>query len=209
MSQKNILVYADWVGLSQPTLLGILHVTRSRGDEIFSFSYAVDWLKNNVSHSIDPALQLFQGMQYPSQHQNNFGVFLDSSPDRWGRFLMNRRAARVALTEQKKEKKLQESDYLLGVYDSYRMGALRFKTEENGPFLDNDKLLSAPPWTELRAIEAACFAIENKNAEKNSHYQEWLNMLIAPGGSLGGARPKACVVDQHNHPWIAKFPRQT
>ncbi|OGT47732.1 MAG: toxin HipA [Gammaproteobacteria bacterium RIFCSPHIGHO2_12_FULL_38_11] len=209
MNKKNIWVYADWIGLSQPTLIGTLHVIPSRGKEIFSFEYHADWLNNHATHTIDPALQLFHGMQYPTQNQENFGVFLDSSPDRWGRFLMHRREAQQARNENRKEKTLLASDYLLGVYDEYRMGALRFKTEKNGPFLDNNKSIAAPPWTELRAIESACLAIEKKDAEKKSHYQQWLNMLIAPGGSLGGARPKACVLDKSQHAWIAKFPRKT
>jgi len=208
MRKKNIYVYADWIGLSEPTLIGTLHVMPSRGKEIFSFEYDIDWLNNHVTHTIDPALQLFHGVQYPSQHQENFGVFLDSSPDRWGRFLMHRREAQRARDENRKEKKLLTSDYLLGVYDEYRMGALRFKTEKNSVFLDDDRLTATPPWTELRAIEFACLSIEKKDAEKKLHYQQWLNMLIAPGGSLGGARPKACVLDKSQHPWIAKFPRQ-
>lgn len=209
MRKKNIDVYADWMGLSAPTLVGTLHVTPSRGNEIFSFEYDAHWLNQHATHTIDPALQLFHGAQYPLQDQENFGVFLDSSPDRWGRFLMHRREAQCARDEKRKERKLLSSDYLLGVYDEYRMGALRFKTEKNGPFLDDNRLTAAPPWTELRAIESACLAIEKKDAEKKSHYQQWLNMLIAPGGSLGGARPKACILDKSQHPWIAKFPRES
>lgn len=208
MSKKNIKVYADWIGLSGPMLMGTLHVIPSRGKEIFSFEYDVNWLSHYATHTIDPALQLFHGIQYPSQNQENFGVFLDSSPDRWGKFLMHRREAQLARHENRKEKKLLTSDYLLGVYDEYRMGALRFKTEKNGPFLDNNNLVSTPPWTALRTLEATCFSIEKKDAEKKSHYEQWLAMLIAPGGSLGGARPKACVLDAVQHPWIAKFPRQ-
>lgn len=208
MRNKNIYVYADWIGLSEPTLMGALHVVLSRGKEIFSFEYDANWLMHHATHMIDPALQLFSGTQYPSQHQENFGVFLDSSPDRWGRFLMHRREAQQARNENRSEKKLLTSDYLLGVYDEYRMGALRFKTEKTGVFLDDNKLIAAPPWTELRALESACLALEKKDAEKKSQYQKWLMMLIAPGGSLGGARPKACVLDQKQHPWIAKFPKQ-
>lgn len=208
MRKKNIYVYADWIGLPEPTFMGVLHAALSRGKEIFSFEYDANWLTHHATHMIDPALQLFPGAQYPSQHQENFGLFLDSSPDRWGRFLMHRREAQQARHENRVEKKLLPSDYLLGVYDEYRMGALRFKTEKAGFFLDNNRSTAAPPWTELRALESACFALEKKDAEKKSHYQKWLTMLIAPGGSLGGARPKACVLDHQQHPWIAKFPRQ-
>lgn len=204
-----MIVYADWIGLSEPTIIGTLHVIPSRGKEIFSFEYDPLWLKNYAKHTIDPSLQLFHGAQYPSSDQENFGVFLDSCPDRWGKFLMNRREAQRARDEKRLEKKLLTSDYLLGVYDEYRMGALRFKIEKNGNFLDDDRLITAPPWTELHILESACLSIEKKDSEKKTQYQKWLAILIAPGGSLGGTRPKACVLDQSQHPWIAKFPRQS
>lgn len=206
ISRQRIEVYAHWVGLSEPTLMGTLHATPSRGKEIFSFEYNSDWLRNNQAHALDPSLQLLQGIQYAPQHQENFGIFLDSSPDRWGRFLMNRREAQLAREVEREEQKLLESDYLLGVYDEYRMGALRFSTHPEGPFLHNNKRLAAPPWTSLREIEHASLELEKDDAEKNPSYSKWLKMLIAPGGSLGGARPKASVVDAHNHLWIAKFP---
>src|SRR5204862_6981450 len=130
-------------------------------------------------------------------------VFLDSSPDRWGRLLMNRREAQLAREEKREQRKLLESDYLLGVYDNHRMGALRFRTDSQGPFLDNNKERASPPWTLLRELEHASLEIEKDNAERNPNYSKWLQMLIAPGGSLGGARPKASVVDEKNNLWIA------
>lgn len=131
-------------------------------------------------------------------------TFFNSSPDRWGRFLMNRREAFLARKEKRLERKLFESDYLLGVFDKHRMGALRFRIESKGPFLDN-KAFASPPWTSLRELEHASLELEKEDAEEKSAYSKWLQMLIAPGGSLGGARPKASVLDQHNHLWIAKF----
>ena len=204
--QQLIEVYADWVGLSQPTLLGILHANFVRGKEIFSFEYDNDWLTSQPNYALDPSLQLFQGPQYASEEQSNFGIFLDSSPDRWGRFLMNRREAQRAREESRSERKLLESDYLLGVYDEHRIGALRFKTDPGGPFLDNDLEYAASPWVSLREMESASLALEKEDAEQDSNYAKWLAMLIAPGGSLGGARPKASVIDNKEHPWIAKFP---
>ncbi len=204
--QRTIEVYAHWVGLPQPILMGVLHAMSSRGKEIFSFEYSHSWLDNNQAYSLDPALQLYQGVQYAPHEQGNFGVFLDSSPDRWGRFLMNRREAQRARKEKRKERKLVESDYLLGVYDEPRMGALRFRTDPAGPFLDNNKEYASPPWTSLRELEHASLELEKEDAETNPSYSKWLQMLIAPGGSLGGARPKASVIDEHNHLWIAKFP---
>lgn len=206
--QKKIGVYADWVGLYKPTLIGDLFATPSRGKEIFAFEYNAGWLENNSINALDPILQLFQGMQYPSAEQENFGIFLDSSPDRWGRFLMNRREAQRSRDENRKPKILLESDYLLGVFDLHRIGALRFKANSSNEFLDSDQHHAAPPWASLRDIEHASLSIEKNNSEEKSSYKKWLEMLIAPGGSLGGARPKASVLDKHQHPWIAKFPSQ-
>ncbi len=205
--RKTIHVYADWEGLSEATYLGELNATKSRGKEIFSFSYHPDWLKKE-SHSLDPSLQLFQGPQYAPQHQENFSLFLDSSPDRWGRLLMKRREAILAREENREEHQLVESDYLLGVHDEQRMGALRFKVDQEGPFLGNGEILSSPPWSSLRELEQACLAIEKEEHCNNPNNVKWLKMLIAPGGSLGGARPKAGVLDEKKQLWIAKFPSQ-
>jgi serine/threonine-protein kinase HipA len=204
--QRCIEVCAHWIGLPQATLIGSLYSTISRGKEIFSFIYNNDWLKSTHAQLLDPSLQLFQGRQYAPDGQENFGVFLDSSPDRWGRVLMKRREAQLAREEKREEEKLLESDYLLGVYDEHRMGALRLRSSPEGPFLDNNKVFASPPWTSLRELEYASLEIEKANAGRNPNYSKWLQMLIAPGGSLGGARPKACVVDDNRHPWIAKFP---
>ena len=95
-TQRQIRVYADWAGLSETSLMGILYATPSRGKEIFSFEYAPDWLNSSEAFVLDPALQLFRGQQYVPDGQENFGSFLDSSPDRWGRFLMKRREAEMA-----------------------------------------------------------------------------------------------------------------
>lgn len=204
--QRDIEVHAHWVGLLKPTLIGVLHVTPSRGKEIFSFEYSKEWLMRPQMQALDPSLQLFQGTHYAPNTQENFGVFLDSSPDRWGRFLMKRREAQLAREENREERKLFESDFLLGVYDEHRMGALRFRTDPQGPFLDNNINRASPPWTSLRELEHASLELEKNDAERNPSYSKWLQMLISPGGSLGGARPKASVLDEHKHLWIAKFP---
>jgi len=136
--QRSIQVYADWVKPSQPILMGILHATRVRGKEVFSFEYADAWLKSGNVQILDPDLQLFSGQQYLNDGKNNFGIFLDSSPDRWGRVLMGRREAVLARAEGRKARTLFETDYLLGVFDGHRMGALRFKEDEDGEFLNNN-----------------------------------------------------------------------
>lgn len=204
--QKQIEVHAHWIGMDKPHLMGILYATVVRGKEVFSFEYHPVWLNRNEAHILDPSLFLSHGMQYAPIGQENFGVFLDSSPDRWGRFLMDRREAQFARQEERKERKLLESDYLLGVYDGHRMGALRFSIEPQGPFLDDNKRYASPPWASLRELEHASLELEKEDAEYHPSYSKWLQMLVAPGASLGGARPKASVVDENNQLWLAKFP---
>jgi serine/threonine-protein kinase HipA len=201
----NILVYADWIELGGPALLGTLSVAHTKGREVFSFAYDKAWLDRGLAQSLDPDLQLFTGTQYLSTGKKNFGIFLDSSPDRWGRVLMVRREAVSARMESRKAKTLFEEDYLLGVFDSHRMGALRFKKETNGAFLHDNASLASPPWTSLRELELASLQLE-KEALTDEESLKWLNMLMAPGASLGGARPKASVIDTKDKLWIAKFP---
>jgi len=129
---------------------------------------------------------------------------MDSAPDRWGRKLMQRREAIRARKAVEKPNVLTESDYLLGVYDKTRMGALRFKTVLDGSFLNDDHAMAAPPWTQLRELEEACRHFETDGGE--TEHEKWISMLIAPGSSLGGARPKASVSDLNGDLWIAKFP---
>lgn len=203
--QRSILVYTDWIGLEGPILMGNLHATHVRGKEIFSFEYNDDWLKSKDVLILDPDLQLFAGRQFLNEDKNNFGVFLDSSPDRWGRVLMDRREAIVARAEERKAKTLFETDYLLGVFDGHRMGALRFKEHEDGPFLNNNRDMASPPWTSIRELEEASLRLEDDDGD-DSLKMKWLNLLMAPGSSLGGARPKASVVDEKGQLWIAKFP---
>src|SRR6478735_4810114 len=204
-AKKNILVYAHWQGMSGPLLMGMLSASLAKGKESFSFEYAADWLQSGFSQIIDPDLQLYSGAFYPRDDKPNFGVFLDSCPDRWGRVLMQRREAVIAKQEQRQPKKLLESDFLLGVYDGHRIGAVRFKTEEDGTFLNDNKEMASPPWTSLRALEQASLKYEEDNKD-DPEYLKWLNMLFAPGSSLGGARPKASITDTRQNLWIAKFP---
>ena len=205
-AQRMIEVWADWIGLGGPCLVGTLWATRARGKEIFSFEYDADWLATGPAQSLDPTLGLYGGPQYAPSDQDNFRVFLDSCPDRWGRVLMRRREAQLARSEGRSERKLLESDYLLGVHDSHRMGALRFRGAKGGPFLDDSRDMASPPWTSLRELEQISLALERDDARDDPDYAKWLRMLIAPGGSLGGARPKASVLDAHGDLWIAKFP---
>jgi serine/threonine-protein kinase HipA len=119
---------------------------------------------------------------------------------------MRRREAMLARKEQRKENLLFETDYLLGVYDEHRMGALRFKLENTGVFLNDNRAMAAPPFTSLRELEQASLRLEQEDSINDPEYIKWLNMLMAPGSSLGGARPKASVIDPSQQLWIAKFP---
>ena len=205
-AKKQIYVYADWLELEIPTLMGVLSVELLRGKEIFSFEYAEEWLNSNNTQILDPDLGLYSGIQYLRDEKSNFGLFLDSSPDRWGRVLMKRRETILAKSEKRLINTLYESDFLLGVYDLHRMGALRFKLDLDGDFLDNNRDYSAPPWASIRELEYASLELEKNIEQDNPDLLKWLNVLMAPGSSLGGARPKASVQNTDGSLWIAKFP---
>lgn len=200
--EKTIFVYDDF-SMQNPTLMGILYVNSLKGGESYSFEYDREWLKKtSLKITLDPELMPYSGRQYPFG-KTIFGLFSDSSPDRWGRVLMNKRERILAGKEGRKPAKLYDSDYLLGVYDETRLGGIRFKTETNGAFLSDDKETAAPPWTSLRTLEEASRNFENDDTAVS---EKWLNQLIRPGSSLGGARPKATVIDPKEQLWIAKFP---
>jgi serine/threonine-protein kinase HipA len=204
MSKQLVIeVVADWDLLGGPTLMGNLTATPARGKEVFAFEYDKEWLGAASRQQLDPSMALYGGPQYPAKRRENFGVFLDSSPDRWGRVLMRRREAQLARAQGRAERRLLESDYLLGVHDGHRMGALRFRMD--GRYLDDNDELASPPWTSLRELEHASLQLERQGVEDDPDYGRWLRMLIAPGGSLGGARPKASVRDERGRLWIAKF----
>ena len=202
-AKTDIYVYAHWKGLSDPQLIGILSVHAAKGRKAFSFEYAAAWLKSAEYRLLDPDIQFYGGPQFPN-NKENFGLFLDSMPDTWGRTLMKRRAAQEAAEKGERAKTLYEVDYLLGVLDESRMGALRFKTDPNGPFLDNNVLSPTPPWSSVAELQEAASNIENETS--NDAVKKWLAILIAPGSSLGGARPKANILDKDHNLWIAKFP---
>lgn len=204
-----IAVYADWDHRSQPLRLGLLHVQRAAGRELFEFEFddAVLTHPSLMNVQLDPRLGLFSGRQHPPQGQDIFGAFADASPDRWGRLLMQRRLEREKRAGlAPKTARLFESDYLLGVHDAFRVGALRFRLNDAGDFLDQRHGNAAPPFVQLRELEAASLALERDEDNTDAAGNEWLRMLIAPGGSLGGARPKASVVDPQGQLWMAKFP---
>jgi len=202
----DIYVYAHWLGMPEPKIIGILSAHFAKGKKAFSFEYDKNWVKSGQRMLLDPDIQFYSGPQYPHQKEN-FGIFLDSMPDTWGRTLMKRREAQLARKNNEKPKTLYDIDFLLGVYDESRMGALRFKTDPNGEFLDNNKTTSTPPWSSIRELQNAASSFEND--DDNDEVKKWLSVLMAPGSSLGGARPKANILDNDKSLWIAKFPSKT
>jgi serine/threonine-protein kinase HipA len=202
-SKTDIWVYAHWVGMKDPKCIGILSAHFGKGRKTFSFEYAKDWISSHEQMLLDPDLGWYSGPQYPN-NKDNFGIFLDSMPDSWGRTLMQRREPLRAREEGREPGKLHDIDFLLGVYDDSRMGALRFKSDPNGPFLETASSTTIPFWTTLGELQEAVKIIESD--EDDEHIRKWILMLIVPGSSLGGARPKANFTDSSKNLWIAKFP---
>lgn len=201
MSDKKILVY---ISLSNENyFVGTLWSHFNRGRETSDFEYSKDWLKNPKAFSLEPALFLGAGKQVNPRQTPLFGSFGDSAPDTWGRILMRRYEAQIAKDENRNPRTLNEIDYLLYVNDYARQGALRFRTEDNKDFLFPGNLKSIPPLVNLTKLLAATEKVVNFE-ERNSDLQ----LLLAPGSSLGGARPKASVIDKDGNLCIAKFPKK-
>jgi serine/threonine-protein kinase HipA len=170
------------------------------------FHYDKTWLtQQDIAFAIDPQLTLDAGPFFPKPEAGNFGVFLDSSPDRWGQTLMRRRETLQAKDEQRTARTLYSWDFLLGVQDITRQGALRFRFPDSETFLANEAL-AAPPVTSLAELAAIAKELTRKHIDNLDQLRRWIAVLVAPGASLGGARPKANFCDKKGALWIAKFP---
>ena len=202
-SKIDILVYADWLEISRPKLIGVLAAHQGKGRKTFSFSYDEKWLETEKPFLFDPNITWNKGQQFPIG-KSDFGIFNDAMPDTWGRSLMKRREAQIAKEENRTAKNLHDLDFLLGVNDESRMGGLRFKLQEKESFLNNDKARPTPPWSSVRELQHGISLIESN--KDNKEVRKWLSILLAPGSSLGGARPKANIMDEKGNLWIAKFP---
>jgi serine/threonine-protein kinase HipA len=194
-----------WVWLDDPGFGPLQHIgTLSRGERgSVRFAYEPTWLKHAHAFPLDPELDLFAGEFFPGD--SNFGVFMDSCPDRWGQILMKRREAVEAKEEGRTPRTLGPWEFLLGVQDCTRMGALRFSRPGEQIFLANEAL-SAPPVARIAELQAVAYELTRKKQDDLDKIREWLKVLVAPGSSLGGARPKANLVDEDGSLWIAKFP---
>jgi len=168
-----------------------------------SFEYDPNWLKHPEKFALDPAIQLTSGAFHTTPDQILFGAIGDSAPDRWGRVLMRRAESMRAKSAREAAKTLSEADYLLGVNDEARQGALRFSLEDGGPYLTSKNKESIPPLIDLPKLLSATERYLN-----DDETAEDLKILLAPGSSLGGARPKASVRDKDGHLAIAKFSKK-
>jgi serine/threonine-protein kinase HipA len=187
--------------LGLPCLVGTL--AHDRGQ--IRFHYERDWLKDSRAFALDPDLSLDEHPFFPKPELGNFGIFLDSSPDRWGQTLMKRREALQAKDEKRSPRTLYAWDFLIGVQDQTRQGALRFRRPGTETFLGDEKM-AAPPVTTLRELEAVAYQLSNRRIDDLDALRKWLAVLVAPGASLGGARPKANFTEADGALWIAKFP---
>ena len=203
--RETYQVHLEAAELGIQEQVGILQRNLRKEDLPASFQYVESWEQHPGRFMLDPRLDIHSGEQFPEVGVPGFGIFLDSAPDRWGRMLMERREAVEADREERAMKKLHEVDFLLGVHDITRMGALRFRKSEGANFLDNREI-AAPPVTSLAELAEISRQLEEPGVEKLPAYERWLAMLIAPGTSLGGARPKANFTDITGKLWFAKFP---
>lgn len=211
---EGLEVWLDDVAAGPLAHMGRLHRV---GADTVRFEYAQHWLKNPVAFALDPELGLASGNFFPKD--SNFGIFLDSCPDRWGQVLMKRRELVEARQQGRVRRELTTWDFFLGVQDFTRMGALRFSPLQSdrqlkaGPtpaFADGaclaNQALAAPALTRVGELQAVALELTRKKVDDLDLLQQWLRVLVAPGASLGGARPKANLQDGQGRLWIAKFP---
>jgi len=195
MEKNKIFVYAGW---EHDQKIGTIYSEILNGSEVTSFSYDLSWLQTHTSLILDPNLSQVPYRTY-SPDKILFGAFQDTCPNRWGRTLIDRRESITAALEHRRPRKFFETGYLLGVQDICRSGGFRFKIDENGDFLGNEEK-SVPPIASIRELEQISLGYENGKDN------QWINQLVYPGSSLGGARPKANIRDIDGSLWIAKFP---
>jgi serine/threonine-protein kinase HipA len=198
---REVFVYVDLDGA--PYLMGRLWARLRKDKESATFEYAPSWLEHPARFSLEPALAVGPGPFHTAADWPMFGALGDSAPDRWGRALMRRMERRRAEREKQAPRTLREIDFLLLVDDEARQGALRFADREGGPFLREGGGTRIPPLVDLpKLLSAAQRFLDDKDSDED------LRLLIAPGSSLGGARPKASVREKDGHLAFAKFPRQ-
>ena len=203
---KRLYVFADFDWLKEPRLIGELSYESLRGSDNYGFCYNDEWLKDYGGLFLSDDLNNYPGQQYTTPGKDIFGCFSDALPDRWGRTLINRREQILAKEEKRPVRRLSSFDYLIGIEDFSRMGAFRFKESTNGEYINVSEVLRIPPLTDIRELIAASSEIEKSEDENRLPEMRWIAQLVQPGSSLGGARPKASVIDENKILYIAKFP---
>lgn len=203
---RELFIYADFDWLDKPILVGELGYESLRGSDSYSFKYDNSWLRQYGSLSLSADINNYPGWQYTQPERDIFGCFSDALPDRWGRLLLNRREQIIAAEEKRPVHKLSSFDYLMGIEDISRMGGFRFKASQDGEFINCENSLRIPPLTDIRTLVAACMEIEKSEELNRLPEKKWLQQLVHPGTSLGGARPKAVVVNDEGRLCVAKFP---
>ena len=199
-NEEEVLIYADW--FQEPIFLGTLYCVFGNGKSVYSFEYSKEWLSRFSHIILDPDLYNTPGRQYVPNDKTFFGFLSDCLPDRWGRKLLIRKEAILAEKENRIERQLNDYDFLTGINDETRMGALRFKKSKDGSFISSNDNYNVPPFENIRKLEQASLAFEKTEFTDDKA----LKLLLDPGSSLGGARPKATVKDANGLLWIAKFP---
>ena len=203
---KKLYVYADFDWLKEIELVGELGYESLRGSDSYSFSFQDEWLRVHGDLFLSEDLNNYPGMQYTEPGKDIFGCFSDALPDRWGRTLLLRREQIAASEEGRPVRRLSSFDFLTGIDDFSRMGGFRFKEEKDGDFINVDESLKIPPLADVRELIAASMEIEKSEEENLLPAKKWINQLVMPGSSLGGARPKANVIGEDKTLYVAKFP---
>ena len=202
---KRITVYADFDFLASPQEIGVLGYEHVRGNDHFVFEYSREWLKAHAGIVLSGDLMNVPSLQHPRDTNNVFGFVKDSFPDRWGRLLLDRRERLMAQSEGRSKRQLTNYDYLVGIEDFTRMGGIRYKTDDSDDYINASQRYLVPPIESLRDLCDACHEIEVAEERNELPEQRWLDQLIDPGTSLGGARPKANVIDADGKLYVAKF----
>ncbi len=203
---QKLFVYADFDWLDKPRLIGELSYDSVRGNETYGFSFDTEWLTKHGDIFLSDDLQNYTGIQYARPGRDIFACFSDALPDRWGRTLLNRREQVAAADEKRAVRRLTSFDYLMGIDDISRMGGFRFADTPTGKFINCESGLRIPPLANIRELMHAAHEIEASDEKHLLPSKQWLAQLLHPGTSLGGARPKASVIDEDGSLTVAKFP---
>ncbi len=203
---NRLFVYGDFDWLETPVLIGELGYESLRGSDSYSFKFDKGWLAKYGNIFLSADINNFPGLQYTQPGKDIFGCFSDALPDRWGRTLLNRREQILATEEKRPVRRLSSFDYLVGIDDFSRMGGFRFKENPEEEFINCEEYLRIPPITDIRTLVVASMEFERSEEKNLLPEKKWIQQLVHPGTSLGGARPKAGVVDEESKLCVAKFP---